>query len=128
MIGRNKRVPLSSGFFVTRSNFFWKLSLILLYFQARCFTPLKERNFWLHVFRRNGTGRSVSVFRNSRVLVSDNLSNRHARCEGTSSFIHLCTIFNVPVTIKSFTVRQHSCLLLSIEYCCHVQQYERLFA
>ena len=42
-------------------------------------TPLKEKHFWPHVARRNGTCRSVSVVRSSRVLVSDNLSNRHAR-------------------------------------------------
>ena len=30
------------------------------------FTPLKEKHFWPHVVRKNGTRRSVSVFRSSR--------------------------------------------------------------
>ena len=36
--------------------------------------PSKEKHFLLRVVCRNGTGRSVSVFQISWVLVSDNLS------------------------------------------------------
>ena len=43
------------------------------------FAPLKEKHFWPHVVCSNGTRRSVLVFRSSRVLVSDNLPDRHAR-------------------------------------------------
>ena len=43
------------------------------------FAPLKEKHFWPHVVRENWTHRSVTVLRSSRVQVSDQLSNRHAR-------------------------------------------------
>ena len=57
------------------------------------FAPLQEEHFCPHVARRIRTRSSVSVF---RVLVSDN----HARYERASLFVHLCTIFNVSVTIN----------------------------
>ena len=78
----------------------------------RSFTPLKEKQFWPHVFHRNGTRRLVSVFRSSLLLVSDNLSNRQARYESASRFVHLYTIFKVSSMIKSLTVCQPSFLVI----------------
>ena len=58
------------------------------------FAPLKEEYFWSRVVLGNGTRRSVSVLRSTRVLVSDNLSNRLARYEGATAF-YTCTPFPI---------------------------------
>ena len=78
------------------------------------FDPLKEKHFWPHVVRRNGIRRSVSVFRSCRVLLSDNLSNRHERHEGSSALVYLYTIVNGSFTAKSFTAQNN--LLVDVLY------------
>ena len=81
------------------------------------FAPLKEKHFWPHVVRRNEPQRSVTMCRSTRVLVSDSLSNRHARYVGASPLAHLYTFFNVSDIIKSFqTSKMHIKSLENSDY------------
>ena len=74
MISGNKRVSFLYFLEFSRQDlnclkFFFDFDFASRPFHS--FAPLKEKNFWPDVVRRNGTHRSVSVLRSSRVLASD---------------------------------------------------------
>ena len=56
-------------------------------------SPYQKKSIYLHVVRRNGTHKPISVFRSSRGLVYDNLYDRGQVYDGFSCYSYICITF-----------------------------------